>query len=103
HSLSLSLSRALLPLRVNPPLLLFIPTETTTQPPHPTTPALETGPVRLFMKPRTRTTQNPDRKPRNPATVWTGLNRKIPVVAPPPPPPNSGETVFIMGNLSIWV
>ncbi|CAL2228332.1 unnamed protein product [Prunus armeniaca] len=65
--------------------------ETATQPPRPTTLALETGPVRLVVKFRSRPTQFPCRKARESSTVSTGSNRKFLIVAPPPPPSVSGK------------
>ncbi|CAL9004571.1 unnamed protein product, partial [Prunus brigantina] len=91
HSLSLSPSSPP-SAQTPPPLLLFTETETATQPPHPGTSALETGPVRLVVKSRTRTTQFPRRKPRISATIPTSSNQKFPIVAPPPPPSVSGKT-----------
>ncbi|CAL9017130.1 unnamed protein product, partial [Prunus brigantina] len=51
----------------------------------------ETGPVRLVVRPRTRTTQFPCLKAQESSTVSTGSNRKFPIVAPPPPPSVPGK------------
>ncbi|CAL9005301.1 unnamed protein product, partial [Prunus brigantina] len=94
-TLSLSLSPESLSARKPPPppppRLLFTETETTAPPPRPTTSALDTGLVRLVVKPRTRTTQNPDRKTRESSTTSTGSNRIFPDVAPSSPSSIPGE------------
>ncbi|KAI5337896.1 hypothetical protein L3X38_017167 [Prunus dulcis] len=62
----------------------------------------ETGPVRLVVKPQTRTISFSRRKPRIPPTISSGSIGDFTVIEPPSTPPKPGETGRVSSGVEFF-